>query len=219
MALVFLTSQFAVELTVIVIFIMTVALALVITKRYFEKKGKSLLYWSLGIWCFVIGVFLEILFAAGVYSTLLIIFYLFIVGVLVETLALGSIQFVKSKKIRYAYYVFVLASTILLLYSLIIPSSTLFLGNETNVITYWIVYGNLPLLILVTSSLVTVPAAVILVVIAGKSYLQRKNPKLLSIIVGVVIVSVAGSLYIVQYPAFLYISEFIGILLLWYGFI
>jgi hypothetical protein len=33
-----------------------------------------------------------------------------------------------------------------------------------------------------------------------------------------VVVSVAGSLYLVQFPAFLYYSEFIGILLLWLGF-
>lgn len=41
---------------------------------------------------------------------------------------------------------------------------------------------------------------------------------MLSIIAGVVIVSIAGSLFIAQFPAFLYYSEFIGILLLCLGF-
>lgn len=41
------------------------------------------------------------------------------------------------------------------------------------------------------------------------------NPKMLATIAGVVIVAIAGSLYIAQFPAFPYYSEFIGILLLW----
>ncbi len=45
------------------------------------------------------------------------------------------------------------------------------------------------------------------------------SKKMLSIIAGVIIVSIAGSLYIVHFPAFLYYSEFIGISLLWFGFI
>jgi hypothetical protein len=66
---------------------------------------------------------------------------------------------------------------------------------------------------------VTFPAAIILILIAALSYRKTRNPKLISIIIGVVVVSVAGTLYIVQFPAFLYYAEFIGILLLWIGFV
>ena len=40
---------------------------------------------------------------------------------------------------------------------------------------------------------------------------------MLSIIGGVVAVAAVGSLYTAQFPAFLHYSEFVGILLLWFG--
>ncbi|MGD0511551.1 MAG: hypothetical protein ABSA33_06990, partial [Candidatus Micrarchaeaceae archaeon] len=88
----------------------------------------------------------------------------------------------------------------------------------TNFIVNYIAYGNPPLLVIYSSSIVTFPAAAILITVALKSYLKTKSYRMLSIIIGVVIVSIAGTLYIVQFPSLLYAAEFIGILLLWVGF-
>ena len=55
-------------------------------------------------------------------------------------------------------------------------------------------------------------------VTAAKSYLQKHNPRMLSIILGVIVVATAGSLYIAAIPELLYYSEFIGMVLLWFGF-
>lgn len=207
-----LTSQLAVEISTITIFILTIFLTLIMTKRYILRKSRSLLFWSSGMWFFSIGILLEIVFALGVYSQLLINIYLLIVALLVEALALGSIQLITSQKIKKTYYFFVVLSTLLLLCSLIV-------SKTGDIITNYIIYGQLPLLIAITSSLITFPAAIILIIIAVKSYLNRRANKMLSIITGVIIVSIAGTLYIVQYPSFLYIAEFAGILALWYGFI
>ena len=54
--------------------------------------------------------------------------------------------------------------------------------------------------------------------IAAISYKRTRSKKMLSIIAGVIVVSIAGTLYIASFPEFLYFSEFIGILLLWAGF-
>jgi hypothetical protein len=94
----------------------------------------------------------------------------------------------------------------------------LFATNVGNVIENYVVYGTLPLSVVVSSSLITFPAAVVLIATAALTYRKSKNYKMLSIIAGVVTVSIAGSLYIVQFPAFLYYSEFAGILFLWLGF-
>jgi hypothetical protein len=51
------------------------------------------------------------------------------------------------------------------------------------------------------------------------SYRKTRNKKLLSIIAGVIVVSIAGTLYIVAFPAFLYYAELAGIALLWLGFV
>ena len=195
----------------VIVFVLTLVLTLIMTGSYLRGRKSSTLFWSLGMWSFTIGVLLEILFALGIYSEPLIALYLFIVAILVEFLALGSMQLIQSKKLKQIYYVYCILSTIFVAYSLIATKITNFILN-------YIAYGNPPLLVIYSSSFVTFPAAAILIIIAAKSYLQKKSYKTLSIILGVVIVSIAGTLYIVQFPSLLYAAEFIGILLLWAGF-
>ncbi|MDE1768861.1 MAG: hypothetical protein KGH67_03010 [Candidatus Micrarchaeota archaeon] len=212
MVLLFLKSQEATELTVAFTLLLTIVLALVITARYMKKRTSSLLYWGLGIWVFAIGVLLELAFAVGIYSGLLIKLYLILVAILVELLALGSIQLIKSVKLKRFYYVFVVISTLLLIYFTAVT-------DMGNLIQYYVVWNPPPLSVILLSSLITFPAAIVIAGIALKGFLQRRSYKLLSIIIGVIEVSIAGTLYIVAYPAFLYIAEVLGILLLWYGFI
>lgn len=195
----------------IITFILTLILTLFLTRSYIRSKRSSSLFWSLGMWAFTIGVFIEIIFALGIYSGLLMSLYLLIVAILVELLALGSIQLIKSPKIKLAYYVFCILSTIFMTYSLAVSSIQ-------NLIVNYIVYGPLPILVIYASSIITFPAAAILVIVALLSYKKSKDYRNISIILGVVIVSAAGTLYIVSFPSLLYIAEFLGILLLWIGF-
>jgi hypothetical protein len=169
------------------------------------------LFWSLGLWFFALSVLEEVVFSAGYYSELLAAAYLGIVALLVEFLALGSIQLVKGERIKNAYYLYSLATGVALAY---------FLAAEKfgNLLDNYVVYGALPLGVVVISSIITFPAAAVLITTAALSYKKTHNRKMLSIITGVVVVSIAGSLYIAQFPAFLYYSEFLGILLLWMGF-
>ena len=207
-----LASQVFVEFSTLLILVLALGLAIVMSYRYVRKHSKPLLYWSTGMWFFVVGVLLEVLFAFGAYSELLIALYLFVVAMVVESLALGSMQLVKSGRLRTSYYIYSIIAAALLAYSL-------YASNIGNVITNHIVFGALPVSVVVTSSIITFPAAAILIAIAAISYLHKHSAKMLSIIAGVLVVSVAGTLYIAAMPSFLYYSEFIGILLLWLGFI
>ncbi len=204
-------TQAVVEVSTIIIFLLSAVLAVYLTRNYLRIKARSLIFWSAGLWLFALGVILEILFAFGIYSEFLIATYLFVVALLVNSLALGSMELLKSRKLKWPYYIFSIAAETALLYSLVV-------SNIGNIISTYVVWGILPLLVVTMSSIITFVAAIILVVIAVMTYLRTKNKKMLSIIAGVIIVSVAGSLYIVQFPAFLYYSEFIGIVLLWFGF-
>jgi len=207
-----LSSQMFVVFSTLLIFILTISLWILMIYRYIRKPSRSLFYWSLGILLFAIGVLLEVIFAIGIYSEFLIATYLFVVVMLVESLAIGSIQLIKSSKIKVYYYIYSIISTILLIYSL-------YISNIGNIITNYIVFGVLPLFVVITSSIITFPASAIIIAVAALSYRRNHNLKMLSIISGVVIVSIAGTLYIAAIPVFLYYSEFIGILLLWLGFI
>ncbi len=192
-------------------FIPSLVLTLFLTRSYARSKRSSSMFWSLGMWAFTIGVLLEIVFASGIYSGFLISTYLFLVALLVNLLALGSMQLVKSANAKRAYYAFSVVSLAFLAYSLLA-------SKIPNLMYNYIVYGPLPLLAVISSSVITFPAAAILVIVALLSYLKRKDYRNVSIIAGVVIVSIAGTLYIAAFPSFLYIAEFIGILLLWIGF-
>lgn len=206
-----LSSQLAVEFSTTLTLVLSAVLATFLTKNYFQKRMNSYLFWSLGLWLFTLSVGEELLFSAGYYDELLIATYLGVVAFLVEFLALGSMQLIKGNLIKKAYYAYSIASAVALVY---------FLATENigNILNEYVVYGALPLGIIITSSLITFPAAAVLMATAALTYKKTRNRRMLSIIAGVTVVSVAGSLYIDQFPALLYYAEFIGILLLWFGF-
>lgn len=205
--------ELAVVGTVVFILIASTLLALQLTLKYekSKRKAKPLFWWSAGLWLFALGVLLELLFAFGIYSEFLIAVYLFIVGILVLCLSLGSIELAHNNRIKLVYKTFSVIAALLLLGSLVV-------SPVGNIITDYVVYGNLPLLVIITSIVVTFPASAVLIVMAAKSYMVKRNLGMLAIIAGVIIVAIAGTLYVVSVPEFLYASEFFGILLLWIGF-
>lgn len=211
MAVFSLETQATAIVSTALIMVLSAILAYFMTSKYFSARNKSMVFWSIGLWLFTVGVLEEILFASGVYSQLLIKSYLAIVAILVQFLAMGSLSLVPSKKIQNAYLVYSVAAFVFLVYSLGVTG----IGN---IISSSVVFGPLPLLVILSSSLITFPAAVILLITAAVTYRRTRSNKMLSIIAGVIIVSVAGTLYIAKFPAFLYLAEFIGILLLWLGF-
>ncbi len=192
-----LASQELVEISTAVMIALSAILAIFLTKNYLEKHSKSYLFWSIGLWLFALSVIEEFLFSAGYYNESLIRSYLGIVALLVEFLALGSIQLIRSQRVKNYYYAYSMISAVALAY---------FLGTERigNVLENYVVYGVLPLAVVVVSSLITFPAAVVLIAAAALTYRKTKTNKMLSIMAGVVTVSIAGSLYIAQFPAFLY---------------
>lgn len=197
----------------LVIFVLSFVLTLILSRSYSRARSSSLLFWSAGMWVFSVSVLIEAIFSFGFYSQGLIKLYLVLVAAVVELLAMGSVALLSRRNYLYAYCAYSVMVTAFLVYEI----STV--GSIGDLLLNGVVYGVLPMVVTVGSVLITVPAAVLLVVISLVSYRKSKNPKLLSIILGVIVVSIAGTLYIAAFPAFLYYSEFIGILLLWIGFV
>ncbi len=204
--------QISVVFSTTIITVMSAILAVFLIFNYRTKKKRSYLFWSIGIWIFTLGAALETLFAFGIFNKDLISFYLFIAAVIVEMLALGSIQLVRTKSTRSVYYIYCAITTFTLAFSIIY-------SHIGNIITKYVVSGILPSLILIASSLVTIPGAIILITIAAMNYKKGKSKKkMLDIIIGTVILSMGGVLYITAIPEFLYFVEFVGISILWFGF-
>jgi hypothetical protein len=207
--------QLIAELGTIVITLLTVPLAVYITTKYMKGKGRPYLYWSIGMWAFAVAAFEEIVFAFNYYDPVLINIYFFLVAMVVLFLSLGSVELIKSAKIKKYYMVFSILATILLIYSLVVTPEP----GQSKLITGYVVTGLPALFVIITSSIIVYPASAALVVIALKSYLKRRVIKPLYIIAGVIVISAAGSLYLLSFPIFLYFSEFIGIVLLWLGLV
>jgi hypothetical protein len=204
-------SEIIVLASTIGITLISAYLSLLLFGNYKEKKALSYLFWGIGLALFALGTFIEALFAIGTYSSGLAKIYLFVVALLVVTLGEGSIMLVKSRAIKYTYSMFALFVSLLMIY-------TLASSQVGNIISNYIVYGILPMPVVIASSIATFPASLVIIAVAALSYAKTRNKKMLSIIVGVIIVSIAGTLYIVQFPVFLYYAEAIGIVLLWIGF-
>lgn len=196
----------------LIVFISSFLLSAVITSGYLKKRRASMLFWSLGMWLFAAASAIEVVFSAGVFTEFYIDLYLYIVAVLVQLLSIGSLLLARSRKVNLLYMFYAAAADVFLVYAM----ATTTIGN---IIQNGVVFGALPMMITVGSSLITFPAAIILVVVSAFSYRKTRNRKLLSVIVGTVVLSAAGALYIVSFPAFLYIAELAGIILLWAGFV
>lgn len=202
-----------VTLSTIIIFVLSFSLSTVITASYRKRRTSSLLMWSSGLWVFSLAVLLEVLFSVGIYSQLLIKLYLVLVALLVEMLAMGSVLLLRNRKLTAGYAAYAFLSTVFLVYIMVSA------GPLENLLSNGVIFGMIPTMVAIGSGMISGPAAVLLILISAVSYRKRRDPKLLSIIAGVVVVSIAGSLYIAAFPAFLYYSEFIGVLLLWLGFV
>lgn len=191
------------------IFITIASFLLAIT--VFFKKGIAYKFWGSGLSLFVLGAFLEVLFALNFSGTLLFTVYLFSVALLVELLALGSLSLLNDKKIFLGFSIYTILSSLGVIATLIITPAS-------NILVKGVVYGALPLPVVISSSFSTFPSAAILIGVAIYSLKKTGNFKMVWIIAGTILVSVAGSLYIASFPELLYYSEFVGILFLWAGF-
>lgn len=212
MSLGFLSGQLPTLGVTSVTFVLSLVLAFVMTSKARRSQQSSQMFWAIGLWIFAISVLIEIVIAAGLYAGLLEKAYLVLVAVLVEVLALGSMQLVRSRVLRFSYYGFFALSTGYLFYGTAV-------SDVGNLVSNYIISGLPPLPIILASIAITVPATAVLIAVAAINFARTRRKKMLSIIAGIALVAAAGSLYIAQFPSLLYIAEFVGILLLWIGFI
>lgn len=203
--------QTSVEITTIVFLILSSLLSFYLTKEYTVRKQKSYLYWGIGMWIFALTDLLEVYFAFGLYSQAAAQIYLFLSALLVIPLAMGSLQLIKSGMIRIGYFGYSVITALLLAYFT-------FTAPVPNMVSGYIVNGNIPINVIIYSSLITFPAMVVLIGVAAAGYLKTRRKKLLWIVLGVLMLGAGGTLYIASFPLSLYVGEFLGIVMLWLGF-
>ena len=188
-------------------------LAAFLLRRYVQGHRPSYLYWGIGILLVVVTLAQEVALYTGVWSQLLIRSYLVLVALLVGLLSLGSAEISLAGRYKGVWFGYIgVASLAVTIVGVVtpVPSSILYEG---------VVWNLPPIAIVVASSLLTIPGAMLLIVASLYGAWKQKRLELLYITVGTIIISVSGSLYIVSFPTTLYFAEFVGVVLLFLGFV
>ena len=74
---------FEAEISTVIILLLSIGLSMIISLNLMRKRTVSLFYWSAGLWVFSISVAIEVAFAFGIFSGILINSYLFLVAIIV----------------------------------------------------------------------------------------------------------------------------------------
>ena len=199
--------------SIVVLALLALLLMSVVARRYLARRQRFQLAWTVGLFLVAVTLFEEALFALGVLSSPLLQSYFFLVAVLVGALSLGSTALALSPRMHRAYAAYVGATSLLAgwaCFAAPIPATVVVAG---------IVTGNPPLTVLIASVLVTVPASVLMVAISLWTAYRQRRWQLLYIAAGIVVISAAGGLYIASVPVTLYYAEFVGVFLLFLGFL
>ncbi|MEM3247555.1 MAG: hypothetical protein QW207_03385, partial [Candidatus Micrarchaeaceae archaeon] len=179
--------QLAVFLSTVAIALLSCILSVFLSYNYAKNRSKSYLFWAIGMWLFTLGVALESMFALNIVGQFLFKTYLFVVVLIVEMLSLGSAFLSQRAVFRIAYSAYIAAISIA---NIVVLAS----ANVGNILSNYVVFSPLPNSVVIASSLGTFPAAAVIIIFAALSYRQRHSLKMLSIIAGVIIVSIAGTL-------------------------
>lgn len=181
-------------------------------RRYSAQGALAHLYWSVGLFLVFVTLSEEVLFYAGIWTAALLGSYFFLVAVLVGLLSLGSAQNGLAPMWRRAYTVYVVVVTAVVAYFCATTVVT------DSVLTQGVVTGSPGLGIVLSSTALTVPAAVLMAGLALLGAYRNKVWRLAFIAAGIIVISAAGGLYIVSVPVTLYYAEFVGVFLLYIGF-
>jgi len=203
----------AIGASIVGLSLISLLLALVLLGRFRRQRRPWHLYWGAGILLVAATLAQEAAFCLGVWSEPLVRAYVVLVAVLVGVLSLGTAELSLSGRWRSAWFVFVGAASVAcaVVGGLTpVPSSVLFHG---------VVWSGVPTNDVLVSSVVTFPSAALLMVSSAYGAVRERRPNLLFVTVGTGVLAAAGGLYIASFPAALLYTEFVGVVLLFLGFV
>ena len=188
-------------------------LAVFLLRKYARGRRPSYQYWGIGSLLVFVTLAQDAAHYAGVWPQLLLRSYLVLVALLVGILSLGSAELSLTGRWRGVWFGYIGATGVAVtVVGLVtpVPSSILYEG---------VVWNLPPLAIVVASSLLTIPGAMLLILASLYGAWTQKRLELLYITAGTIVISVSGSLYIGSFPTTLYFAVFVGVVLLFLGFV
>ena len=205
-------AEIGAGISIVILAIVSLVLSIFVFRKY--RTGLySYLWWGAGIFIGFVTVLQEAVFYFGYWSEQLMRTYIFLVALLVGLLSIGSVGLVKSKLVRAAWFGYMVLMSIATAYF----SFTTPVGR--GVVVNGVITGTLPAVDVISSTLITAPGAIAIIVLAIYSTLVRGKVGTLFIAAGGIVISVSGAMFVLRsFPVTLYYAEFVGILLLFLGF-
>ena len=181
--------------------------------RAYRTRKVAQAMWGAGLALGAAAMAVELLAYVGVVSEVLLQLYVFLSAGIVGVLSLGAAGSLRRPRLARGYGVFqaiALAATAVTCFTTPLPLSMVVAG---------IIAGNPPGSLLVLSSVVTVPATVLLLGTAVVSLRRSFRWSHVTMVAGACVLGAGGAFYIASFPVLLYYAEFVGIILLFVGLV
>jgi hypothetical protein len=179
--------------------------------RFYRTRKHSQLGWGVGLGFGAVATAIELSAYFGVVTTLMLQAYVFFSAAIVGTLSLGSVRAFRRPIYRNLYAGYIVAT------SAVVAAFCFTTPVPGSMVQAGVISGNPPTFLLVLSSLITVPATVVLLGFAVVSLRRSFHWKGLLMIGGASVLAAGGAFYIASFPVALYYAEFVGIVLLFFG--
>ncbi len=179
--------------------------------RAYRLSNLAQAMWGGGLALGAAAMAVELLAYVGIVNEPLLRGYVFLSAGIVGVLSLGAAGSLHRPRLARGYAVFqgfALGITAIASFTARLPLSMVVGG---------IIVGQPSLLLIVLSSVVTVPATIVLLGTAVISLRKAFRWSHLTMVAGACVLGAGGALYIASFPVMLYYAEFIGIILLFVG--
>jgi hypothetical protein len=181
--------------------------------RFVRNHDRHQVMWAVGLSFGTAATSLELIAYLGVVTTSLLQAYVFFSAAIVGVLSLGALR-AFHRVFWNRTYIGYIAATLA-----VVAFFTLKTPMPASMVQGGVISGNPPLLLLVLSSLVTVPATIVLLAACVMSLRKSFRMKGLMMMAGACVLGAGGAFYIASFPVILYYAEFIGIVLLFFGLV
>ncbi|MGI0129264.1 MAG: hypothetical protein ACREDE_07885 [Thermoplasmata archaeon] len=206
-------EPFLIALSLVSLTALLLVLSVRALRRFGESRSRPQLMWGSGLACATAAMAVESIVYEGMVSSAVLQAYVFLSAAIVGVLSLGATKILKSPRVERVYTAYILATTA------IVAGACALTPLSASMVTGGIITGNPPLLLILLSSLVTVPATVVLLTATALSLRRSWRWQTLLMAAGALILGAGGALYIASFPIALYYAEFIGILVLFLGLV
>ncbi len=181
--------------------------------RFAKNHDRHQVMWAVGLSFGAAATSLELLAYLGIVSSPLLQAYVFFSAAIVGVLSLGALRAFHRVLWNRTYIGYIGASlATVAFYTVRTPMSA-------SMVQAGVISGNPPLLLLVLSSLVTVPATIVLLTACVMSLRRSFRWRGLMMLAGASVLGAGGAFYIASFPVILYYAEFVGIVLLFFGLV